>query len=700
MKALLWTFLAFIITLKSFVSGALNLDGSQAVNPVTPDDPAPIADINTYHPDQYDCPLACYDLSNIHKWTPYFSVERLQKCREPILLHFSVHQALDDPDTSVLIRSCTIRSSPSSNNRIIANATSIVLDNPKKSESLFQISLDVAPACAINGTKVNATLTLSASNSSSGILARDLITGVLDGMRKFFSVRDNCDEGFVFAYYKEVVAGIYIGPGLGKLTAISALDALTRSMPSNGPVANRTVAQVCGGNSKPENILGISIDTTGNLAGVQEMALSWSKGSCAVEEDLTPLEAGLTMDLFDIMGATVEDVDDNEHAAAYNQTRTSSLGGGRESFFHRAVGVHKRATCRYIPVVAGDGCTSLAAKCGIRGAHFILYNPKSDVCDTLQPGDYVCCSAGDPYNPSTPTPPSPNSDGTCASYIIQSGDTCAALAQTFGLTVDKLEGFNKGKTWAWTECKDILTGYNMCLSAGAAPLPPPQQGTECGPLVPGTKPPTDSSISLADLNPCPLKACCSNWGFCGPFPAHCDIHAPEGGSPGSKLPGFQSTCVANCGYEIKQNSGPPAAFQRVGYYSGWNLGRDCLWLKAANANTDGTYTQIYWAFADIDPVTWKPVLNDTHNQWQDFKKLENVKRVVSFGGWAYSTEPATYNILRMAIINNRETFATNIAKFIADEGIDGVDIDWEYPGVSCLSRSPLPPYHPAVLQNF
>lgn len=86
----------------------------------------------------------------------------------------------------------------------------------------------------------------------------------------------------------------------------------------------------------------------------------------------------------------------------------------------------------------------------------------------------------------------------------------------------------------WTECKNMLLGYNMCLSDGKAGLPPPQAGAECGPLVPGTAL-TDSTTSIADLNPCALKACCSNWGFCGVFPAHCDIHQPEGGGPGSKV---------------------------------------------------------------------------------------------------------------------------------------------------------------------
>jgi hypothetical protein len=78
--------------------------------------------------------------------------------------------------------------------------------------------------------------------------------------------------------------------------------------------------------------------------------------------------------------------------------------------------------------------------------------------------------------------------------------------------------------------------------------------TECGPLVPNTPILTDRTKSLADLNPCPLKACCSNWGFCGVFPGHCALHAPEGGGPGTKEKGFQNTCVSNCENEIKSKS--------------------------------------------------------------------------------------------------------------------------------------------------
>lgn len=115
------------------------------------------------------------------------------------------------------------------------------------------------------------------------------------------------------------------------------------------------------------------------------------------------------------------------------------------------------------------------------------------------------------------------------------------------------------------------------------------------------------------------------------------------------------------------------------------MNRDCLWLKAEDANTDGTYTHIHWSFAEIDPTTFKVIIKDEHKQWTAFKNLQNVKRIVSFGGWAYSTENPGASIIRSAIIGNRDLFATNLAEFAKAEGIDGIDIDWEYPGVGFVT---------------
>ncbi|KAF4450549.1 glycoside hydrolase family 18 protein [Fusarium austroafricanum] len=652
----------------SVVQSAINLDGSQAVDPVTEDDPSPIADINTYHPDQHDCPPSCVDYTNTHSWIPYFSVERLDRCQEPLLLQFSISQPLGNPGSTTLIRSCSIASNSSS----IGGS----IKNPKKGKDLFQGGrLATAPACMIDGDPVDDVLRLGTSSTKSDKQTAVKASKLLQGMKKFFEAKDNCDEKFLFAYHQQVVAGVYIGAGLGKVTAKSALGSLAGHIQTSNSFANETIVELCGKGRRPDRVFGISVDTTGNLAAVQNKALQWSKGISAFQGDISPSESLRGVKVFDIAGIT--DISDVPPAIG-TPTPTPTPNVQRRSLFSRFSDLGKRAVCRHIPVEDGDSCTSLSVRCGIRGADFLKYNPQKNLCSSLNEGDHVCCSSGNAYKPDTPKP---GANGICATHLIDNGDTCAKIAKKYSVTVKQLESWNKGKTWAWTDCNNLLLKYNMCVSSGSAPMPPPQKGTECGPLVPGTSPPKDSSTSLADLNPCPLKACCSNWGFCGVFPDHCKDNAPEGGGPGSKKKGFQNTCVSNCGNNIKENSGPPKEFGRIGYYEAYNLERDCLWLKAKDANTDGSYTHIHWAFASIDPQTWKPVIDKGKDEWSSFKKLK-AKRIVSFGGWDDSTKPDKYQIIRSAIIANRELFAANLAKFAEEEDIDGIDIDWEYPGAT------------------
>lgn len=47
----------------------------------------------------------------------------------------------------------------------------------------------------------------------------------------------------------------------------------------------------------------------------------------------------------------------------------------------------------------------------------------------------------------------------------------------------------------------------------------------------------------------------------------------------------------------------------------------------------------------------------------------------------------TYNIFRQGVkAANRLTMATKIANFVKENYLDGVDIDWEYPGVCYMIR--------------
>jgi GH18 family chitinase len=97
------------------------------------------------------------------------------------------------------------------------------------------------------------------------------------------------------------------------------------------------------------------------------------------------------------------------------------------------------------------------------------------------------------------------------------------------------------------------------------------------------------------------------------------------------------------------------------------------------------YTHIHFAFANITQGTFEPEITDetVKEQFEIFKEMKDVKKIISFGGWDFSTMPGTFSILRQAAQpGNRELFTKNIVAFLEEHKLDGVDIDWEYPGVS------------------
>jgi chitinase len=191
-----------------------------------------------------------------------------------------------------------------------------------------------------------------------------------------------------------------------------------------------------------------------------------------------------------------------------------------------------------------------------------------------------------------------------------------------------------------------------------------------------------NGTAITSLNPCPLNACCNMWGQCGITPAYCTNHTGPAGNPGT-APKNENGCISNCGTDIV-NGGGPSSFISIGNYESWNWDRPCLNMRAASIDSS-KYTHIHWAFATISD-SWDVSINDSHSQWNDFKNLQ-VKLIVSFGGWGYSTDAATYDRLRQAKDpSNRDTFIKKIVSFVNSEGLDGVDFDWEYPGVSTSQR--------------
>lgn len=343
--------------------------------------------------------------------------------------------------------------------------------------------------------------------------------------------------------------------------------------------------------------------------------------------------------------------------------------------------LHARADCTTATVVSGDSCGSLASKCGISGDDFTKYNPSSTLCSTLQVGQRVCCSPGDLPD----LTPKSNSDGTCASYVVQAGDDCSKIAAAHSLTVDKLDSFNN-QTWGWTGCKNLQSGVNMCLSTGRPPMPAPLDNAVCGPQVPGTKPPTGDE-KLADLNPCPLNACCDIWGQCGTTDEYCTPSDSTTRAPGTAAPGTNG-CISNCGAAIVNNDEKPATFNHIAYFEAWNQDRPCLNMDINDIKTD-SYSHVHFAFANITANDFQVDVANVQDQFDKLVALQGIKRILSFGGWSFSTSQDSFPIFRQSVTTaNRQTFASNVVSFVKQHNLDGVDFDWEYPGAPDIPGIP------------
>ncbi|KAL4904081.1 hypothetical protein BDW74DRAFT_185756 [Aspergillus multicolor] len=596
------------------------------------------------------CPSACFETGpDPFGWSVYPSFDKLSSCKQAVLSSFSLYDDVDDKEINHRVYACT--------------AYGHDWDDAAKAEA----------AAARPAKNVNVTYEIGWTTSESGTEAD---YSLLMGQMREYVVNGHAPTNrttMLYAQFGHNIAGLYIGQGLrGPDVANAALKALDANSAAFDGKREALAIQLCGKGFDADHVLGFMALNHGTMGDIQKAFKTWSRAECLDFSNSTSFTSTAPFTLPQL--SSIKGNHTLSHSNGTVARRHHSGHGLSHSTLH-----HRASECSTQVVVSGDSCAALAERCGISGDDFTKYNSDEGLCSSLTPGQHVCCSSGDmpDFRPKT------NDDGSCATTIVNDGQSCATVAAANSLTNDDIEDFNKD-TWGWNGCKNIFAGSVICISEGTPPMPAAMENALCGPQVPGTEAPDDMS-TLADLNPCPLNACCDTWGQCGITPEFCtDTNT---GAPGTAANGTNG-CISNCGTDVVKGSAP-SEFRSVGYYEGYLFNRDCLYQDTLQIDTS-KYTHLHFGFGSIT-ADYEVSIGDEFitYEFNNFKFLSGPKKILSFGGWDFSTNPSTYNIFREGTqAANRLKLATNIANFIKEHDLDGVDIDWEYPGAPDIPGIP------------
>ncbi|KAK1826535.1 hypothetical protein QBC39DRAFT_396776 [Podospora conica] len=593
------------------------------------------------------CPKRCAEVGvNTINWEVFPNLQ-MTRCPQTVFLDFSLWDLVDDVARNHRIQACS---------SFGADFYQTPSQKPIPGSLPIRSTRPPGPA---NSTNVE--FEVGWWHEEFG-LARGGIQSLVRQMREYIGhVNDTGDASFIlYGHSGQASIGVFIGQHLQTDSiAESALRIFEDNFDKLNVTTQSLAMQLCSPGDASPRIFGVAVSSNGTFGVVQNAVQSWANATC-LSFPVTGAEANTRK----FVGT-----------ATFTTPPPAMLNGTSPGRWTNSTGsLAKRADCRTVQVASGEGCAELAAKCSITGAKFTEINSGANFCSTLQPKQYVCCTTGTLPD----MRPKPNADGTCHSYQTVPDDNCSNLAAQYGLSIEDIEGFNK-KTWGFSGCHPLMKDVVVCLSTGTPPFPVPLPNAICGPQKPGSTPPASGDLST--MNPCPLNACCNIWGQCGLTADFCvDTNT---GPPGTAKAGTYG-CISNCGLDIVKGTGTGAI--KLAYFQGYGLSRPCLYQDALQIDTS-KYTHLHFGFGTLTPDTYEVGVGDTLAQYQfeQFKLVRNAKRILSFGGWSFSTEPATYKIFREGVKPaNRIRMATSIADYIKKHELDGVDIDWEYPGAPDL----------------
>lgn len=99
------------------------------------------------------------------------------------------------------------------------------------------------------------------------------------------------------------------------------------------------------------------------------------------------------------------------------------------------------------------------------------------------------------------------------------------------------------------------------------------------------------------------------------------------------------------------------------------MDRPCLHMLPEDI--PAKYTHVHFAFGNITD-SYTVDVSSQQDMFDGLMAGTTYKRILSFGGWDFSTSPQTYPIFRTGVTEaERQTFATNVVEVCSAQGRRG-----------------------------
>lgn len=222
-----------------------------------------------------------------------------------MLLSFSLHPALDSVGKVTKLFTCTASNVSSTN--VTQNSALKVRAHGShfhlNSHQHFH-SRQSAMSCNV-GKKQSISLSMTVDSTSESASPSD-IQNILQALHTQLVQLSSCNATSIFGYYNNVAAGFYAGSAIDNFRSVPSLFQNLKAQISEDQISHSMVVERCSDTPNAAYVIGLAIDTSGDLATVRKPLLrgTMEHAQEALDQRLSLMKLPSTRHLWEQLSAT------------------------------------------------------------------------------------------------------------------------------------------------------------------------------------------------------------------------------------------------------------------------------------------------------------------------------------------------------------------------------------------------------------